>query len=76
MGLVAGLLALPVGMVLAVVMIHVVNRRSFGWTVDMEVPPELLLQAVGLALVGALLAGVHPSWRMARTPPAAALREE
>jgi len=76
MGLVSGLLALPLGIVLSVVMIHVVNKRSFGWTLDMRVGPEVLLQALGLALLGALLAGIYPAWRMARTPPAAALRGE
>ncbi len=76
MGLVAGILAVPAGLVLAVVMIFVINRRSFGWTLDMIVSPGILLQAAGLALIGALLAGIYPSWRMARISPAAALREE
>lgn len=76
LGLVAGLLAIPTGLLLAVVMIEVVNRRSFGWTLDMQVGPGLLLQAVGLAVAGALLAGLYPAWRMSRTSPALALREE
>ena len=76
LGLIAGLLAVPTGLLLAVVMIEVVNRRSFGWTLDMQVGAGLLLQAVGLALAGALLAGLYPAWRMSRTSPALALREE
>lgn len=76
MGLAAGVLAVPMGLALSVVMIFVVNKRSFGWTVNMEVGPEVLLQAVGLALVGALLAGIYPAWKMARTSPALALRGE
>jgi putative ABC transport system permease protein len=75
-GLLSGALAVPAGMVLAVVMIFVVNKRSFGWTLDMHVGPEVPAQAVALALVGALLAGLYPAWRMSRTPPAAALRGE
>ncbi|MHB1134012.1 MAG: ABC transporter permease [Chloroflexota bacterium] len=75
MGLVAGLLALPVGLALATVLIHVINRRSFGWTLQMEVAPAVLLQAVLLALLAALLAGVYPAWRLSRTSPAVALRE-
>jgi len=76
MGLVAGVLAVPAGLILALVMILVVNKRSFGWTLQLELGPGILIQAVLLALVGALLAGVIPAWRMARTSPAVALREE
>ena len=76
LGLIAGLLAVPTGLLLAVVMIEVVNRRSFGWTLEMQVGADLLVQAVGLALAGALLAGLYPAWRMSRTSPALALREE
>jgi len=76
MGLAAGLLSLPVGLALAAIMIYVVNRRSFGWTIHMEVSPGVLLQAVLLALAAAVLAGLYPAYRMARTSPAAALREE
>jgi putative ABC transport system permease protein len=76
MGLVAGMLAVPAGLILAMVMILVVNKRSFGWTLRLELGPDLLVQAVLLAVVGALLAGVLPAWRMSRTPPAVALREE
>jgi putative ABC transport system permease protein len=76
MGLISGALAVPMGLVLAAVMIFVVNKRSFGWTLRMEVGPDVVVQAVALALVGALLAGLYPSWRMARTSPAEALRSE
>lgn len=76
MGLAAGLLSLPVGMTLAAVMIYVINRRSFGWTIRMELAPQVLLQALLLALAAALLAGLYPAFKMARTSPALALREE
>ncbi|HET9982290.1 MAG TPA: ABC transporter permease [Longimicrobiales bacterium] len=76
MGLAAGLLAIPVGTMLAAVMILVVNKRSFGWTLEMSLPPAMLLQGVAVAVGAALLAGLYPALRMARTPPAVALREE
>jgi putative ABC transport system permease protein len=76
MGLTAGLLSLPVGMLVAGVLVYVINRRSFGWTLQMIVSPGVLVQAVFLALVAALLAGVYPAFRMGRTAPAMALREE
>jgi putative ABC transport system permease protein len=76
MGLVAGILALPVGSVLAVVLIFVINRRSFGWTLHLEITPAILLQAVLLAVGAAVLAAVYPAWRMSTMPVAAAVREE
>lgn len=75
-GLIAGVLAVPVGLVLAVVMTFVINRRSFGWTLQMEIAPSVLGAAVAVALTAAVLAGLYPAYRMARTPPARALREE
>ncbi|HEX3525508.1 MAG TPA: FtsX-like permease family protein [Thermoanaerobaculia bacterium] len=76
LGLAAGLLSVPVGLALAAIMIFVINRRSFGWTIHMLVTPGVLLEALGLALTAALLAGLYPAWKMARTSPALALREE
>jgi putative ABC transport system permease protein len=76
MGLVAGLLALPVGVLLAAVLVFVINRRSFGWTMPLDVRPDVLLQGLLLAVVAALLAGFYPALRMARASPAEALRDE
>ncbi|WP_022836315.1 FtsX-like permease family protein [Salisaeta longa] len=76
MGLMAGLLALPLGYLLAYVLVHVINKRSFGWTLQVTVSGEVLLQAVALALVAALLAGAYPAYRMMQVRPATALRED
>lgn len=76
LGGIAGVLAVPVGIGLALVLIRVINRRAFGWSIETTVPADVLLQAVGLAVLAALVAGAYPAWRMARTPPAPALREE
>jgi putative ABC transport system permease protein len=76
LGVIAGALAVPVGIGLALVLIRVINRRAFGWSIEAVIPMDVLLQAVGLAVVAALAAGIYPAWRMSRTPPAPALREE
>jgi putative ABC transport system permease protein len=76
MGFTAGLLALPVGLIVALVLVYVINRRSFGWTLQITYPPSIFVQAMLLALAAALLAGIYPAYRMARTSPALALREE
>jgi putative ABC transport system permease protein len=76
MGLCAGLLALPLGLMMSDVLIDVINRRSFGWSMQHLVPWAVLAQAVALALIAALLAGLHPALRLRRLSPALALREE
>jgi putative ABC transport system permease protein len=76
LGTIAGVLAIPLGLAQALVLIHVVNRRAFGWTMETWVDPLILVQAMALAIGAALLAGVLPAWRLARTSPALALREE
>jgi putative ABC transport system permease protein len=76
MGLVAGLLAVPVGLLLALVLIRVVNQRSFGWTLQLAVGPGELGQALALAVGAALLAGLYPAWRITRLSLPEALRGE
>jgi putative ABC transport system permease protein len=76
MGLVAGLLAMPTGFVLALVLIFIINRRSFGWTMQLYADPRVFLQALALAVIAALLAGVYPAIRMGRMAAAEALRED
>lgn len=76
LGTLAGMLSLPLGALLAALLVHVINRRAFGWSLLLDVPPWILAQGVLLALAAALLAGLYPAWAMARTAPAGALREE
>jgi putative ABC transport system permease protein len=75
-GLTAGLLAIPVGVMLATVLVFVINKRSFGWTLLFQLDGSLFAQALLVAIAAALLAGLYPAWRMSRTSPALALREE
>lgn len=75
LGLIAGLLALPLGSLLAYILVHVINKRSFGWTLNVILPPELMGQALLIAVGAALVAGIYPAWRMSRTPAALALKE-
>ena len=76
MGATAGALSLPVGMLVALVLVTVVNLRSFGWALELTLQPESLATAVAVALGAALLAGVYPAWRLGRLATALALRSE
>ncbi len=76
MGLIAGLFAVPVGLVMAYVLIFVVYQRSFGWTLAFYFDTGIILQGILLACSAALLAGVLPALKMSKTNPAQALRSE
>ena len=76
MGIMAGILSVPLGILMAYILVYVINLRSFGWTLQFMIDPQVLLQAVGLAIVAALLAGLYPSRKMAQANPADALRND
>ncbi|MCI0521726.1 MAG: ABC transporter permease, partial [Chloroflexi bacterium] len=76
MGGIAGLLAMPTGYLLSLILVYIINRRSFGWTLQMQVEPGPFLQALAIALLAALLAGIYPALRMSRMLAAEALRAE
>jgi putative ABC transport system permease protein len=76
MGTTAGVLAMPLGYVLAWILIYVINVRSFGWTLQMQLQPSYFWQALVVAVVAALLAGIYPSLRLGKMIVATAIRQE
>jgi len=75
-GLLSGIAAIPLGLLMAWTLIDVINRRSFGWSMDMRISPDVLLAALALSVGAALVAGIYPAYRAARAQPALAMREE
>jgi putative ABC transport system permease protein len=75
-GFLSGIAAIPLGVVMAWVLIKVINRRAFGWQIDMAIEPRILLSAVVFAVGVSLLAGIYPAWRAGRNRPAIVMREE
>ncbi len=76
MGTVAGLLSMPTGYALSLILIYIINRRSFGWTLQMQVKPAPFIEALVVAVIAALLAGIYPAYRMGKMVTAEALRFE
>lgn len=76
MGAVSGLLALPVGLAMALMLVYVINLRSFGWTLQLRLDPMDFVLAFVVAVAAALLAGLYPAIRFAQTDIRQALREE
>ncbi len=76
MGVAAYLAAIPAGLLTAILLITVINRRAFGWLIDLHITGTQLLNAFAVAMIAALAAGVYPSWRAARAPLASDIRED
>jgi putative ABC transport system permease protein len=76
LGLVAGLLAVPIGLGLAGVLASVINARSFGWTMAVRIDAWAVLGTVLLSVIAAAVASLWPAWRAARLRPVEALHEE
>jgi putative ABC transport system permease protein len=76
MGGVAGLFAMPTGYILAVILIYIINRRSFGWTLQMQVDPGPFLLALLIAVGASVLAGLYPARKILQRNTAEAIRYE
>ncbi|HEX5514724.1 MAG TPA: FtsX-like permease family protein [Gammaproteobacteria bacterium] len=76
LGLMAGLCALPLGILLSGLLVQVILRRAFGWSMNFQIPAATLVEGVVLASAAALIAAAYPAWRSYRAAPAPALREE
>lgn len=76
MGVTAGALALPIGVALAYVLIYVINVRSFGWTMQLQLSVDEFILAFGVAVLAALAAGLYPARRLSQLVTARALRSE
>ncbi len=76
LGVVGIALGLIGGGLLSLLLIKVINKQSFGWTIQMIVPIGALSQAVVLAVIATLVAGYFPARWAARQPVIDGLREE
>jgi putative ABC transport system permease protein len=79
-GLGMGLLGLAMGtaggIALAMVLIFVINRAYFGWTIQVYWPWEALLQQGMIILGAAMLVSLYPALKASRTPATELRRED
>lgn len=67
-------LAVPLGLALAWVLLAVVNVEAFGWELPMYLFPLDYARLAVFALVAAAIAALWPAIRLARTPPGELLK--
>ena len=76
LGLTGAVLGCAAGFVLALVLVQVINRQFFGWTVRFTLDPWIFVQATALMVVTSLLAGLAPAHLAANKVAAQAMRVE
>ena len=60
-GLLANVAGLALGVVLSLLLIFVINKQSFGWTIQFHWPVAVLLGALTVVYVATVLAGFYPA---------------
>lgn len=76
LGVAANMLGLVLGFVLSLVLIYVINKQSFGWTIQFHPPLALLAGASTLVLAATVIAGIFPARAAARLNPIEVIHEE
>lgn len=76
MGLVSFLFSMAVGTMLAVLLIKVINIRSFNWTIFYYPALQPYLLTGVTAILASIGAAAYPIWKVYRTYPQIQIREE
>jgi putative ABC transport system permease protein len=76
LGLLANLAGLALGFALSLILIFVINKQSFGWTIRFHWPVEVLLGALTVVYGATVLAGLYPAQVAVRLNPLEVVHEE
>ena len=76
LGAASTLTGLVMGYALSWILIYVINKQSFGWTIDFHTPAALIAVSLAVTFLSSALAGLAPARLAARIDIAAALKSE
>lgn len=76
LGLLANGIGLFLGTLLSLILIFVINKQSFGWTIQFHWPVALLLAALTGVYIATVLAGLYPARTAIRMSPIEVIHEE
>jgi putative ABC transport system permease protein len=71
--LILGLLS---GFLLSLLLIYVINKQSFGWTIQFSIPIWSLIQFWAMVMAASIISGFIPARRASKTNPVDSLRME
>lgn len=61
LGLLANLVGFALGFAISLVLVYVINKQSFGWTIHFHLPVAILLGALTVVYLATVLAGLYPA---------------
>ena len=76
LGVASTVVGLVMGYALSWILIYVINKQSFGWTIDFYTPTRLIVASLGVTFLASVLAGLAPARLANRIPLAAAIKRE
>jgi len=76
LGLLANLSGIALGFALSLILIYVINKQSFGWTIRFHWPVGILLGALTIVYMATVLAGLYPAQIAVRLNPVEVVHEE
>jgi putative ABC transport system permease protein len=76
LGLLANLAGVVLGFAISLILIFVINKQSFGWTIRFHWPVAILLGALTVVYAATVLAGLYPASVAVRLNPVEVVHEE
>ncbi len=76
LGLLANLVGFLLGYLLSLILVFVINKQSFGWTIRFHWPVAILFSALTLVFLATVLAGLYPARVAVRLNPLEVVHEE
>jgi putative ABC transport system permease protein len=76
LGLLANLAGFALGYFLSLILVFVINKQSFGWTIRFHWPVAVLLGAFTVVYVATLVSGLYPARVAVRLNPLEVIHEE
>jgi putative ABC transport system permease protein len=75
-GILATLAGSILGFFLSLILVFVINKQSFGWTIHFHWPVGVLLGALTLVYFATLISGIYPALLAAKLDPLEVIHEE
>ncbi|HEV8657799.1 MAG TPA: FtsX-like permease family protein [Thermoanaerobaculia bacterium] len=75
-GLASTGVGIVMGYVLSIVLIYVINKQSFGWTIEFHTPAALIAASLGITFLASVVAGFVPARLANRIDVVTAIKSE